>query len=226
MAASAEPLILIAASGLAREALAVVRAHRLYDVLGFLDDSPSLAGATIDGVPVLGALETVAAHPTAKILVCAGHGVVRERIVTRLAALGISSTRYATIAHPSVEIPQGCELGAGSIVLAGVVLTTAVAIGEHVVIMPNATLTHDCVLQDYATVCAGTALGGNAVIERTAYLGMNSSVRERVTVGAGATLGMGSVLLNNLPAGEMWAGAPARPLKRPPSQTAIPTGKA
>lgn len=89
--------------------------------------------------------------------------------------------------------------------LAGVVLTTAVAIGEHVVIMPNVTLTHDCVLQDYATVCAGTALGGNVVIERAAYLGMNSSVRERVTVGAGATLGMGSVLLNNLPAGEMWA---------------------
>ncbi len=212
MAAFAEPLILIAASGLAREVLAVVRGHGLYDVIGFLDDAPSLAGAKIDGVPVLGALDTIAAYPSARMIVCAGHGAVRDRIVTRLANLGISSSRFAAVVHPSVEVPQGCELGAGSIILAGVVLTTAVSIGEHVVIMPNVTLTHDCALHDYATVCAGTALGGSVVIARAAYLGMNSSVREGLTVGPRATLGMGSVLLTNAPAGETWVGVPARAL--------------
>lgn len=220
-----EQLLLVAASGLAREALAVTRAHPLYEVVGFLDDSPALSGATVDGIPVLGPLDTVARYPNTKVLVCAGHGAVRERIVSRLTMLGVHPDRYATLKHPSVEIPHGCDLGSGSIVLAGVVLTTAVHIGCHVVIMPNVTLTHDCSIQDYGTVCAGAVLGGNVIVERTAYLGMNASVRERVNIGAGATLGMGSVLLNDLPAGQKWAGVPARALNLNPTRNIVATDK-
>lgn len=206
------PLLLVAASGLAREALAVIRSYALYDVVGFVDDAATLKGTEIDGVPVVGPIDAVTGYPEAQLLVCAGRGAVRERIVTRLDGLGVSSTRYATVAHPSVEIPEDCTLGPGSIVLGGVVLTTAVTLGKHVVVMPNVTLTHDCILEDYATVCAGVALGGNVVVQRGAYLGMNASVREGATVGSGATLGMGSVLLGNLPDGETWVGAPARAL--------------
>jgi sugar O-acyltransferase (sialic acid O-acetyltransferase NeuD family) len=207
-----KPLLLIAASGLAREVLAVVRAHGFYNVVGILDDAAALANATIDTIPVLGSIEAVRAYPEAQLLVCAGRGVVRERIVTRLDSLGVTPERYATLVHPTVEIPAGCRVGAGSIILVGVALTTAVTIGNHVVIMPNAVLTHDCALDDYATLCAGTVLGGNVVVQRGAYLGMNSAVRERITVGAGATLGMGAALLLDLPAGETWIGVPARPL--------------
>jgi sugar O-acyltransferase (sialic acid O-acetyltransferase NeuD family) len=208
----AEPLLLVAASGLAREVLAAVRTHGAFDVVGFLDDSAERQGTTIDGVPVLGTIAAVTAVPGPRLLVCAGRGAVRERIVARLDALDVSPRRYATFVHPSVEVPGGCEIGSGSIVLAGVALTTAVALGEHVVVMPNVTLTHDDVLQDFATVCAGVALGGAVVVGRGAYLGMSSSVREGTVVGAGATLGMGAALLHDLPPGETWAGVPARPL--------------
>jgi sugar O-acyltransferase (sialic acid O-acetyltransferase NeuD family) len=203
-------LLLIAASGLAREALAMIRKHGQHTVVGFLDDAPGLAGAIIEGTPVLGPSDIVTRYPEAQLLVCAGHGAVRERVVMRLKSLGIASDRYASVIHPSVEIPDGVAIGAGSIILAGVAITTAAKIGEHVVIMPNSIVTHDCVLEDYATICAGAALGGSVVVRHGAYLGMNSSVRERVVIGAGATLGMGSVLLNDIPAGEKWAGVPAR----------------
>lgn len=208
----ADQLLLVAASGLAREVLAVVRTRGGFDVAGFLDDSPALQGTTIDGVPVLGTIEEVPAHPWCDVLVCAGRGAAREAIVARLGALEVSPARYATVVHPSVDVPVGCEVGSGSIVLAGVVMTTSITLGEHVVVMPNVTLTHDDVLQDYATVCAGVALGGGVVVGRGAYLGMSSSVREHAVVGPGATLGMGAVLLQDLPAGETWAGVPARAL--------------
>jgi serine acetyltransferase len=38
-------------------------------------------------------------------------------------------------------------------------------------------------------------------------------VREHVTVGAGSVVGMGSVVLRDVPAGEVWAGNPARRLR-------------
>ena len=65
-------LLLVAASGLAREVLAVVRAHGLYDVIGFLDDSAELQGSEVDGVRVLGGVEVAATRPFASLLVCAG----------------------------------------------------------------------------------------------------------------------------------------------------------
>lgn len=210
----ATSLILVAASGLAREVLAGLRTHAVAPVVGFLDDDPARHGTSIDGVPVLGPLEAVREHPYAELLVCAGQGTAREQIVERLVHLGVGPLRYATFVHPTVEVPAGCEVGAGSIVLAGVVLTADVTVGEHVVVMPNATLTHDCVLQDYSTVCAGVALGGSVVVGHGAYVGMNASVRQSVHVGARATLGMGAALLTDQPDGETWAGVPARPLAR------------
>ncbi|MGV8978116.1 MAG: NeuD/PglB/VioB family sugar acetyltransferase [Cellulomonas sp.] len=205
-------LLLVAASGLAREVLALVRAHDLYDVVGILDDSAELLGTEIDGVRVLGGVEVAAMRPFASLVVCVGRGSAREAIVKRLADAGVSRDRFATVVHPGVAVPAGSAVGAGTIILAGVVLTTAVSVGDHVVVMPNATLTHDDTLEDYATVCAGVSLGGSVTVGSGAYLGMNASVRERVRVGAGATLGMGAVLLADLPDDETWVGVPARKL--------------
>ena len=43
---------------------------------------------------------------------------------------------------------------------------------------------------------------------------MNASVRERVLVGPDSTIGMGACVLNDIPAGEVWVGVPARSLTR------------
>jgi len=218
------PLLLVAASGLAREVLALVRTHGTYDVIGFLDDDEALHGTTIDGVPVLGPLASITDHLATRpsgtddepeVLVCAGRGSARAAIVARLGELGVPRQRYARVVHPGVDVPPGCEIGPGSIVLAGTVLTAAVTIGAHVVVMPHVTLTHDCVVEDFATLCAGVALGGSVVVGRGAYVGMHASVREHVRVGAGALLGMGAVLLHDQPDDQTWVGVPAGPLGAP-----------
>lgn len=208
-------LLLVAASGLAREVLATVRATQGFrGPVHVVDDDSQTWGTELDGAPVLGGLEEVERRADVPIVVCAGRGVVRRRLVERLAALGVEPDRYATVVHPSVHVPEGCVVGAGSVLLAGVVLTAAVEIGRHVVVMPNVTLTHDDRVRDFATLCAGVSLGGGVQVGEAAYVGMNASVREGLCVGRQATLGMGSALLQDLPAGETWAGVPARPLGR------------
>jgi sugar O-acyltransferase (sialic acid O-acetyltransferase NeuD family) len=208
-------LVLVAASGLALEAAEAARAAGL-PVEGCVDDDSDRWGTLAGGwLEVLGGPDTLAARPDSPIVVCAGRGVVREQIVRRLTDIGVGSDRYTSVVHPSVDVPASCEVGAGSVLLAGVVLTASVTVGHHVVVMPHVTLTHDDVLEDFATLCAGVRLGGNVRVGRGAYLGMASSVRERVSIGDRATLAMGGVLVGDMPAGEVWAGVPAKPLLRP-----------
>lgn len=207
-------LILIAASGLAREVLAMVRSSGQYDVVGLLDDDKEMAGVSVDGAPVLGTIDDAARYTHAFVLVCIGSGRARESVVERLTALGLTEARYATAIDPSVQYPEGCRVGRGSILLRNVTLTAAVTIGSHVVAMPSVTFTHDDDVADFATFAAGVSLGGGVRIGRAAYLGMNASVRERTSVGAYATVGMGAAVLSNVPDGETWVGVPAHEIDR------------
>ncbi|MET4591940.1 NeuD/PglB/VioB family sugar acetyltransferase [Arthrobacter sp. 754] len=207
-------LILISASGLAREVLTMVRASGQYDVLGLLDDDREMAGVTVDGAPVLGTIDDAPKFTHALVLVCLASGKSREAVVERLAALGLRDARYATAIDPSVECPEGCRIGRGSILLKNVTLTASVTLGAHVVAMPSVTFTHDDDVADFATFAAGVSLGGGVRIGRAAYLGLNCSVRERTSVGSYATVGMGAAVLSNVPDGETWVGVPAHPIEK------------
>ncbi|MEW1954766.1 NeuD/PglB/VioB family sugar acetyltransferase [Terrabacter sp. NPDC080008] len=208
-------LVLVAAGGLAREAAAAARAADVA-VLGCLDDNQALWGREVaPGLPVLGGLSVATERPDARFLVCAGSGVVREGLVARLDALGVCPERYLTLVHPRASLAPDTVLGAGTLLLAGVVATADVVLEEHVVCMPNVVLTHDDHLESYATVCAGVVLGGNVTIGRAAYVGMAASLREGTTVGARARIGMGAVVLRDVGADETWVGVPAVPLRRP-----------
>lgn len=202
-----EGLLLIGAGGLAREVLAA----GIAGVVGILDDDPVLHGAEIAGVPVLGPVQLAAVRRD-QLLVCVGHGAGRRGIVERLAGAGVRDERYGIFAARSARIGASSTLGAGSIVLDSVVVTADARVGRHVVVMPNCTITHDDVLEDYVTLAAGVSLGGGAHLREGAYLGMNASVRQGVSVGVDAVVGMGAAVIADVPAGKTWAGVPAREL--------------
>ena len=206
-------VILVAASGLAREVMATISEDSSLRVVGLLDDEADLIGTVVGGSPVLGRIDEAPTYPQSKFIVCAGSGRSRSSIVDRLASMGIGRDRFVSVIHPSVSIPASCRIGLGAVLLAQVVLTVDVTVGDHVVVMPGAVLTHDTVVDDFATLCSGVMLGGGVHIATAAYLGMGSSVRERVSVGELGVLGMGATLLEDLPSNEVWIGVPAQPIR-------------
>jgi sugar O-acyltransferase (sialic acid O-acetyltransferase NeuD family) len=206
------PLLIVTASGLAREVMEAARALGDRQIIGFVDDDPAQWGRSYDGLNVVGPLEHVDYFPDCELAICAGRGSVREALESRLLRRGVAESRFATIVHPSVALPGSVRIASGTVILGGCVLTAAVSVGRHVVIMPNVTLTHDDVVGDYATLCAGVTLGGNVHVGPGAYLGMLAAVRENLTVGADSTVGMGSVVIRDVPGQQTWAGVPAQPM--------------
>src|SRR5579862_2915591 len=97
-----EPIVIAGAGGFSREVaqtIAAINAVRpTWELLGFVDDDPSLIGASVGGVEVIGPVEllqTAVAH--AKVVVCTGRPAnyfSRPMIVQRL---GLPPWRYATL---------------------------------------------------------------------------------------------------------------------------------
>jgi sugar O-acyltransferase (sialic acid O-acetyltransferase NeuD family) len=215
-----QKLLLVGPGGLGREAAEAVRAinavHPTWNLLGFLDDDPAKQGTAVDGVPVLGPSALVREHPEAKVVLCPGRPdnyVARRTLAERL---GLSDDRYATVIHPNAAIGTTCEIGVGSVILAHTDLTAGVRVGRHVVVMPQVVLTHDAVVEDWATIASGVRLGGGAHVAEGAYLGSGACLREGIRVGAWAMVGMGSVVTRDVPAERLWFGTPARDVRRAP----------
>jgi sugar O-acyltransferase (sialic acid O-acetyltransferase NeuD family) len=211
-------LVVIGAGGFGRETVEAIRALNAngesWRLLGYLDDEPARHGTVVDGVPVIGGIAELDHLPDALVVVCTGRPdnyVSRPRIV---AALGLSSERYATIIHPTASVSSTSRVGPGSVLLAHVVLTSAATIGSHVAVMPQVTITHDSSVEDFATLASGVSLGGNACVGRCAYIGAGALIRESRSIGAGALVGMGAAVTQDVPDREVWAGVPARYIRK------------
>lgn len=69
---------------------------------------------------------------------------------------------------------------------------------------------HDSRIGKNCILAAGTIIGGFVEMGDDVYCGIHTTIKPRVKIGAGSYLGAGAVVLEDVPAGQVWVGNPAR----------------
>lgn len=108
-------------------------------------------------------------------------------------------------------IGQCVEIGANTCIDRGALSDTE--IGDYTKIDNLVHIAHNVNIGKNAMIIACSEISGSCVIEDNAWIGPNTSVREWQHLGERVLTGIGSVIVKDVPDGEVWAGNPARKLK-------------
>jgi acetyltransferase EpsM len=97
--------------------------------------------------------------------------------------------------------------------MAGVTINSTVSIGKHCIINTNASVDHDCLLEDFVHVSPNATLCGGVRIGEGTHIGASAVVIPEIKIGQWVTVGAGSVVINDIPDYATVVGNPARIIK-------------
>ncbi len=212
-----EKIVIYGAGGFAREVAWLIQScapQRVIDVACFVDDDPAKHGKELNGIRILGLEEAHRTYPGAKMIAAVGNPRGRRDATEKALGVGFE---FDTIIQPGALRSNWVEIGAGTVVCAGCILTTNIVIGEHVQLNLDCTVGHDVVLEPYATLAPGVHVSGNVHIRSGAYVGtgaviINGHPGRPLVIGGGAIVGAAACVTKSVPEGVTVVGVPARAL--------------
>lgn len=144
----------------------------------------------------------------------AANSVIHSGVQIGGAGFGLAFDEHGPLDSPhfgAVKVGQRVTIGCNTTVDRGRFTDTVIGddtkIDNLVQVAHNVQIGRGCVIAG----CCG--LAGSSVLGDGVILGGAGGVADHVEIGAGARLAAGSAAMKAVPAGETWAGAPARPVQ-------------
>ena len=142
-------LYIIGAGGFGREvAWLVERINEkgpTWNIKGFIDDNELLWGTMEDDYKVVGGCEYLKTLGDVYAVCAVGSARIRKIIIEEFKE---TEVKFATVIDPSVITSKRVEIGEGTIICAGTILTVDIKIGNHVIINLDCTFGHDDIIED------------------------------------------------------------------------------
>ena len=133
--------------------------------------------------------------------------------------------------EPGAIIRERAEIGDNAVIMMGAVINIGAVVGEGTMIDMGAVLGGRAIVGARCHVGAGAVLAGviepasatPVIVEDDVMIGANAVVLEGCRVGAGSVVAAGAVVVEDVPAGVVVAGCPARIIKEKDERTASKT---
>lgn len=188
-------IIIIGSGGVGREVAWIIEeineVNDTWNILGFIDDNEEVWGKIFNNYKVLGGIDyLISLDNSIYVIIAMANPKVKKNIVSKLNG----RFKIATIIHPSVKVSRFIEIGVGSIVYPGAILTVNTKIGNHVLISGNCGIGHDTSIGDYSSILWGSNFSGFDNVEDECLIGVGTSVIQGMEISKGSRIGAGSLV--------------------------------
>ncbi len=206
-------IVIIGAGGFGREVAWLIedinKDKAEWNIMGFVDENPKIKGNYINSYKVLGDIEWLKRQDC--YAVCAiGDPIAKKTILEKLEG---SKVKYPILIHPSVIMSDNIEIGEGSIICAGNLVTVNIKIGKHVIINLDCTIGHDANIHNYCTILPSVNVSGAVNIGECVNIGTGTQIIQGINIGRNTIIGAGSVVIRDLPSNCTAVGLPASAIK-------------
>jgi sugar O-acyltransferase (sialic acid O-acetyltransferase NeuD family) len=207
-------LVIIGAGGLGKEvAWLVERMNQKsedvkWNLLGFIDDNPTLKNKEINGYVVLGNCDYLINNlPDVEVVCAIASPKIRKSIIDK-----IDKRVFPCLIDPSVLRSNYVKISQGCIICADVLMTVNVEVAEFTIIDRKCNIGHDSVIEEFSTLYPNVVLSGHTTIKTFVELGTNSCVIQGLTVGSNTIIGAGATVVKDIPNDCIAVGTPAIPI--------------
>lgn len=209
--------------GFAREVAWLVQScntelNKPYELVCFIDDDTNKQGTVLNGIPVHGLQDAFQLFPDAYVVSGIGSPIAREKTMKKALDAGF---QFTNIVHPNVVYSQEWnDLGIGSVICAGNILTVNITLGQHVQINIDCTVGHDAILGDYTTLAPGVHVSGWVHFGKRVYVGtgvniINGTQDNPLIIADDVVIGAGACVTKSITEpGVTVVGVPAKALRR------------
>lgn len=206
-------LIIIGTGDFSREVSWMVEriniVNSTWNLLGFVDNNPTVQGKKIDGYYVLGTLSYLEKNSNDIYVICSiGTGQIRKKVMDQVCRM--SNMNIATLIDPEAIVGRNTKIAEGCIICAGSIITTNASLGRNVIINLNCSVGHDAILDECCTVHPGSNISGKVHVEHCVDIGTGTKIIQGKSICNNCILGAGAVVIKDITVPGTYVGVPAK----------------
>ena len=208
-------IIIIGCGAFAREVNWIIErinaVEEKYNVLGFVDDDESRHGEVIDGVKVIGNIQTLSTLGKVYTVCAVCNAKIRKNIIDKVERF--ENVKFETIIDPTAICHRSAKIGAGCILCTNTMLNIETQIGNHVAMVDRSAVGHNSVVGDYSVLFVSATVAGNSEVGKCCELGMGSSTIQGKKIGNNTIVGANACVVKDIPDNCIAVGVPAKVIK-------------
>jgi sugar O-acyltransferase (sialic acid O-acetyltransferase NeuD family) len=193
----------------------IIEKENKYEIAGIIDSVHTI-GTDRYGYKVLGRQENIISivkeHKIDAGLITIGDNWSRS-IVYNTIIKQMPGFEFVNAIHPSVIIGKNVEIGFGVVIMAGVIINPLAKIGNFTFFATGCQIEHDCIIEEYASVSAGSVMGGYVTIGKFSAITLGVTILDRLKIGENSVIGSGSLVLKDIPDNILAYGNPTNTYK-------------
>ena len=198
-----QALVIYGGGGHGKSLIDLLRTLGNFDLVGVIDDG-LVIGTVVMNLPILGGGEVlgVLAERGLRLAANAVGGVgdikSRIRVFERILELGFTCPN---LIHPRATVEPSSQLADGVQIFPNAYVGSEAEVGFGSIINTGAVVSHDCRLDAYVNISPGALLAGGVTVGEGTLIGMGVTINLNVTIGAGARVGNSAVVKLDVPQG-------------------------